>query len=129
MRRPRVCLRGPENRQRVDLGYEWLEEAEIFGFFELRASAQDLSDGSPFDADEARRRIAAQLDTLRNAGLRAAVLGAFGCGAFANPGDRVARLYREEIRERREHFDVIAFAVFDAGYGPNNYELFQGVFE
>jgi hypothetical protein len=88
--RQRVCIRGPEDRERADLGYEWLHRDEVFSYFELRASAQDLRDGSSFDPVEAQRRIAAQLDTLREAGVRTAVLGAFGCGAFQNPGARVA---------------------------------------
>ena len=125
--RPRVCIRGPEDRARDDLGYEWLERDEIFSFLELRASAQDLRDGSAFDALEARKRVAAQLDTLRGAGIRYAVLGAFGCGAFQNPAQQVARIYQEEILARQEHFSVIAFAIFAAGYGPGNYAPFAEV--
>lgn len=122
--RPRVCIRGPEDRNRRDLGYEWLEEDEIFSFFELRASAQDLRDGRTFDPSEARRRIEGQLDTLRDAQIRHAVLGAFGCGAFQNPAPEVARIYREEILARKEHFSIVAFAIFAAGYGPGNYAPF-----
>jgi hypothetical protein len=127
-RAPRVCIRGPEDRARPDLGYAWLAEDEVFPFFELRASAQDLRDGSSFDPNEARRRIAAQLDTARQRGVRHLVLGAFGCGAFRNPADRVARIYREEIEARRPDFTVIAFAIFAPGYGPDNYTPFAEVF-
>ena len=122
--RPRVCIRGPEDRASANLGYRWLPDEQVFPFFELRAAAQDLRDGSAFDSDDARRRIAAQLDTLRNHGLRHAVLSAFGCGAFRNPADRVAAIYRDEIAARAEHFDVIAFAIFAPGYGPDNYTPF-----
>ena len=125
--RPRVCIRGPEDRSSADLGYEWLSDQQVFPFFELRAAAQDLRDGSAFDPREARRRIAAQLDTLHIHGLRHAVLSAFGCGAFRNPADRVAAIYREEITRRAEHFDVIAFAIFAPGYGADNYALFAQV--
>lgn len=123
-KQPRVCLRGPEDRTRSDLGYAWLSHDEVFPFFELRASAQDLRGGIPFDAVEARHRIAAQLDTLRDANVRYAVLGAFGCGAFQNPAIEIARLYREEIDKRRGSFALIAFAIFSAGYGPDNYGPF-----
>jgi uncharacterized protein (TIGR02452 family) len=99
----------------------------VFPFFELRAAAQDLRDGSAFEMVDARRRIAAQLNTLRNHGLRHAVLGAFGCGAFRNPADRIAAIYRDEIAARAEHFDVIAFAIFAPGYGPDNYTPFARV--
>jgi hypothetical protein len=125
---PRVCLRGPDDRSRPDLGYAWLPDTEVFPFYELRAAAQDLRDGSQFSASNARKRIAAQLDTLLDHGVRHVVLGASGCGAFLNPAQRVAELYREEIHTRRHEFSVIAFAVYHAGYGPDNYTPFHQVF-
>lgn len=127
-RHSRVCIRGPEDRERSDLGYAWLGDDEVFPFFELRAAAQDLRGGAPFDVEEARRRIAAQLDTLRDAGIRHAVLSAFGCGAFQNPAAEVARLYREEITLRAPDFALIAFAIFAPGYGPDNYAPFAHAF-
>lgn len=122
---PRVCLRGPEARDREDLGYAWLPDEAVFPFYELRAAAVDRRDGAPFDPVEMRRRIAAQLDTLRSAGLRYAVLSAFGCGAFRNPAAEVARIYRDELLLRRADFDLIAFAIFHAGYGPDNFTPFR----
>jgi len=103
---PRVCIRGPEDRSRTDIGYHWLPEDQVFPFFELRAAARDLRDGSDFDPHDARGRICAQLDTLRDNQIRHAVLGAFGCGAFRNPAHRVAAIYREEIKARAAQFDV-----------------------
>ena len=96
----------------------------VFPFFELRAAAQDVRGGRPFDVDEARRRIAAQLDTLRCHRIRHAVLSAFGCGAFQNPAPVVASLYREELHRRVDAFDVVAFAIYAPGYGPDNYGPF-----
>ena len=122
--RPRVCIRGPEDRSRADLGYPWLAEEQVFPFFELRAAARDLRDGSDFDAQDTRRRVSAQLDTLRHHRIRHAVLGAFGCGAFCNPADRVARIFQEEIALRMADFSVVAFAIFRAGYGPDNFAPF-----
>jgi hypothetical protein len=126
-RNPRVCIRGPEDRARPDLGYAWLPEGEIFPFFELRAAAQDLRDGSAFDPGEARRRIVAQLETLRERRVRHVVLGAFGCGAFRNPAEQVARIYRDEIVARAADFAVVVFAIFSAGYGPDNFTPFAKV--
>ena len=43
-----MCIRGAEERERSDLGYRWLEDEEVFPFFELRSAALDLRDGTPF---------------------------------------------------------------------------------
>ena len=125
---PRTCIRGPENRALADLGYKWLAEDEIFPFYELRASAQDLRGGKPFNEKETRKRIKAQLNTLSLTGTRYAVLGAFGCGAFQNPPVEVARIYKEEINRRSEDFDLIAFAILNSERGKNNYQAFNTVF-
>ena len=66
------------------------------------------------------RRVAAQLDTLIEKGVRHAVLSAFGCGAFMNPAESVARCYRVELEARAEHSDKVVFAIFNPGYGPDN---------
>lgn len=124
---PRVCIRGAEIREAADLGYPWLPDDDVFPFYELRAAARDLRGGAQFDEGDARRRIAAQLDTLRAHGIRHVVLSAFGCGAFRNPAPTVARIYREEIAERERDFSVITFAIFAAGYGPDNYTPFRSV--
>lgn len=121
---PRVCIRGPEDRSLPGLGYAWLPDSDVFPFYELRAAAQDLRDGGAFDADDARRRIAAQFETLRRNGVRHAIWGAFGCGAFGNPAAAVAHLYREAIAARARDFEFIAFAIYSAGYGPDNYPPF-----
>ena len=123
--RPRVCIRGPEDRASHDLGYPWLGDDQIFPFLEMRAAAQDLRGGMTFSETEARRRIVAQFDTLKDHGIRHIVFGAFGCGEFRNPADRIARIYRDEVLKRTGHFSVIAFAIFHAGYGPNNFVPFQ----
>lgn len=125
---PRVCVRGPEDRAAADLGYEWLHEANVFPFYELRAAACDLRDGSAYDERATRHRVRAQLDTLKDAGVRHVVLSAFGCGAFRNPAERVAAAYAAELRGRASDFDVVAFAIFHAGYGPDNFAPFQRAF-
>jgi Uncharacterized protein conserved in bacteria (DUF2263) len=126
--RPRVCVRGAETPRGERLGYDWLPDDEVFPFYELRAAAQICRDGVQFDPAEARRRIAAQLDTLVDTGVRHAVLGAFGCGAFRNPAEVVARIYREELERRPEGFECVVFAIYDAGYGPDNATPFEREF-
>jgi hypothetical protein len=125
---PRICIRGPERSTEPALGYEWLANEDIFPFFELRASAQDLRDGSSFCEANMRKRVAAQLETLIAHNIRHVVFGAFGCGAFRNPAEKVATLYREEIAKRQNSFTVVVFGIYDAGYGPDNYTPFNKVF-
>jgi hypothetical protein len=122
----RVCLRGAENSEHPEL--PWLQDDEIFPFYELRAAADDLRDGRAFDPDGARVRIAAQLATLRESGVRFAVLSTFGCGAFRNPAPQVAHVYRTCIDEVRDSFALIAFAIFHPGYGPDNHQPFAEAF-
>ncbi len=128
-RHPRVCIRGAEESDQPNLGYRWLEENEAFSFYELRAAAQDLRRGDLFDPALARSKIAAQLDTLIHAKIRHAVLGAFGCGAFRNPADEVAAIYREEIELRRDAFSIIAFAIRQMSYEAYKFIAFQRVFD
>ncbi|MBK7778642.1 MAG: DUF2263 domain-containing protein [Sandaracinaceae bacterium] len=125
---PRVCVRGPEERGREDLGYGWLSEDEVFPFYELRAAAVDLRDGTHFDEREAQRRIEAQLHTLAEAHVTHAVLSAFGCGAFLNPAERVAVLYREALSSHGGALREVVFAVYAPGYGPDNYTPFARAF-
>ena len=61
--------------------------------------------------------------------MRHVVLSAFGCGAFKNPAHEVARIYREELHKRAVDFDVVSFAIYNAGYGPDNYDAFVQAFE
>jgi hypothetical protein len=55
-------------------------------------------------------------------------LSAFGCGAFRNPANRVARIYREELTHRADDFSLVAFAIFAPGYGPDNFTPFAHEF-
>ena len=125
----RVCIRGAEDRAAADLGYPWLEDEDVFPFYELRAAALDLRQpGSAYDHAETVRRCTAQLETLMASGVRHVVLSAFGCGAFRNPAARVAAAYREALTPRAEHFDLVAFGIFHAGYGPDNFAPFEREF-
>ena len=75
------------------------------------------------------RRVAAQFDTLQDAGVTHAVLSAFGCGAFMNPADKVARAYREELARGGRGLRDVTFAIFDPGYATGNFATFAEVFE
>ena len=80
--------------------------------------------------ENTRKRIEAQLHTLRDNGVKYVVLSAFGCGAFQNPPTEIAALYRSVISDRCKDFHVIAFAIFAPGYGSDkNFDVFEKEFK
>ena len=52
------------------------------------------------------------------------VLGAFGCGAFRNPPEIVAKAYRELLPEFDGSFERVEFAVYCTPQARGNYETF-----
>ena len=73
--------------------------------------------------DEGKRE--AQVATLIKNGVRHVVLSAFGCGAFKNEPNDIALAYKAAVERHKASFAVIAFAIFYAGHGENNYEIFK----
>ena len=57
------------------------------------------------------------------------ILGAFGCGAFANDPSVVAQAYRQAIVPYRARFDVIEFAIYCRDYETENYDAFYDMFQ
>ncbi|MBR1673371.1 MAG: TIGR02452 family protein [Eubacterium sp.] len=53
------------------------------------------------------------------------VLGAFGCGAFRNAPEVVARAYRTVVEEFIKYFDIIEFAIFCRDFDTTNYSIFH----
>lgn len=140
---PRVCVRGRElarSRDRISSpdDYKWLAESEIFPFYELRSAALDRRGEVdrwgvmlPMREDEQHEtawRVRAMLQTLKNANVRHVVFGAFGCGAFNNPAEVVAHIFKKELHDFANDFDVVAFGIYHAGYGPRNIDPFRTAF-
>lgn len=53
------------------------------------------------------------------------ILGAFGCGAFKNPPEIVAKVFRKVIEEYIGYFEVIEYAVFHTEREAANYNAFS----
>merc|ERR1711933_112846 len=70
-------------------------------------------------------RIRGVLHAAKTSGFTKLVLGAWGCGAFGNPPDHVAKIFREELSsaEFRGAFRQIVFAIIDPR-GDGNYHPF-----
>ena len=55
------------------------------------------------------------------------VLGAFGCGAFQNNPEVVARAYKTALQEFPMVFRQIEFAVYCPPSGSRNYDVFKRI--
>ena len=86
----------------------------------LSAAAQDLRDykphyAGPFDESITRQKARAVLWAAASHGHDVIVLGAFGCGAFCNPSERMASIFAELLDPTRGEFGgrfrVVAFAI------------------
>lgn len=111
----RCCFR-PNEKIRNDLINETfiLPQYRVFPFFELRVAAINRDKRtrySDIEKHEMTKRIIAIFNTLKHANVRHVVLGAFGCGAFNNPPDEVANIFKRVINKFINDFDVIAFAI------------------
>lgn len=53
------------------------------------------------------------------------VLGAFGCGAFQNDPNVVAKAYRDALKEYGGYFDLIEFAIYCREWETENYDAFR----
>ena len=56
------------------------------------------------------------------------ILGAFGCGAFKNPPEVVAKVFLQITAEYCRHFETIEYAVFHTDRETENYKAFKRAF-
>ena len=57
------------------------------------------------------------------------VLGAFGCGAFANDPRVVAKAMFDALKEFVGCFDLVEFAAYCRSYETENYDAFVHAYE
>lgn len=55
------------------------------------------------------------------------ILGAFGCGVFANPPEVVVAAFNEVLPEFRYHFETIEFGVYTTRMDAPNYQAFRKI--
>ena len=55
------------------------------------------------------------------------ILGAFGCGAFRNPPEVVARAMKKAMEEYCNAFETIEFAVYCPPRDDSNYQTFRKI--
>lgn len=128
-----TILRGSEKE-----GYPFLVpsfEAAIITCAALRYPALTTDRKYKYAEDEEsmRQKVRVILKGAEKAGCDACVLSAFGCGAFGNPPEEVARLFHEEIATVK--LQKVCFCIFNdhnAGRAHNprgNYLPFKKAFE
>lgn len=62
-----------------------------------------------------------------NEGAEVLILGAFGCGAFCNPPQIVANIFKQVQQNYLHVFDTIEYAVFHTEWEKENYRVFKSV--
>lgn len=97
-------------------------------YFQSTIILSDMRIGFPKDVELVKDKIRQVLRLMALHGTSCCVLGALGCGVFANPPKRVAQLFRNVILEDefRGRFDEVVFAILDRGLG-GNFEIFRDV--
>lgn len=122
-------LRKPEGER-----FQWMEAVETLHFISSAAyHPGNRPQNAQASEDGMKQKIRMQVATAMQHGCNALVLGAFGCGAFQNPPEVVARLTREVLMEDfcRGAFQHISFAVYvspGSVRDQNNLVAFQQAF-
>ena len=110
-----ITIAAPDLRKKSNIhaalvgGGSFMNHAELFGYHVKRAIHMLTC------------AAAKHADTL--------VLGAFGCGAFENDPEVVARAYKVALQEFPKVFKRIVFAVYCPPGGSKNYDVFKKTFE
>jgi uncharacterized protein (TIGR02452 family) len=114
------------------------KEAEGFALIDnpfhldfIACAAQHLVYEDDFNEQLTRDKISLIYRIARKTGHRTMVLGALGCGAFHNPPEKVAQLFKTVLADKEFNgcFDRIVFAVLNDHNGAANYQTFKKVFE
>lgn len=74
-----------------------------------------------------KKRMSRILDIAKVNGAEVVILGAFGCGAFQNSPDVVARAMKETVKKYLYSFEIIEFAVYCPPGNTKNYDAFKRI--
>lgn len=72
-----------------------------------------------------KKRMSRVLDIAKMNGAEVMILGAFGCGAFQNSPDVVARAMQGVAKDYLHSFKIIEFAVYCPPRDTKNYDVFK----
>ena len=74
------------------------------------------------------KRMRRVLEIAAKKGNDVVILGAFGCGAFRNPPEVVAKAMKTVMEEYSNAFETIEFAVYCPPRDDSNYQTFKKIF-
>ena len=107
-----------------------MDKADWFNVDVITSSAPEL--GYQYDLKTYRELIYNRLEKIvqvaKKENVEALILGAYGCGAFHNPPEVVATVFKMLLKQY--HFETVEFAVYcneDSKF--SNYQIFKTIFE
>ena len=124
-----------------DKNYEYLDKPFVVDILTIAALKKPMltKDGTLNDADKdiVRDKIRTMLNLALDWENDSVVFGAFGCGAYKNPPEEIAKLFKEVINEPnyKNKLKKIVFAILDDGnahreHNPRgNFLPFKEIFE
>lgn len=74
------------------------------------------------------KRLSRILEVVAAGGNDVVILGAFGCGAFENPPEVVAKASKKVIERYKRSFKIIEFAIYCSPRDEQNYTVFRKAF-
>ena len=113
-----------------------MEEADWYGMDVITCAAPDVRQlGDPAQFSPTMEELRALHEIRWRCILSAAakheadvvILGAFGCGVFANPPELVAEAFNNVLPEFEHHFEAIEFAVYCRSKADANYRAFSRI--
>lgn len=125
---PSVCVFKSDERAPLVL-----PENERFFTDVIVSAAPHLGSSTIVDRDELKkvlkRRLEKVLQVAQKNNVDVLILGAYGCGAFHNPPDVVAEVFKELLNQY--YFETVEFAVFvrKDDYKNSNYDIFNNIGE
>eukprot|EP00026_Physarum_polycephalum_P008685 Phypoly_transcript_08780.p1 GENE.Phypoly_transcript_08780~~Phypoly_transcript_08780.p1 ORF type:complete len:438 (+),score=128.42 Phypoly_transcript_08780:151-1464(+) len=109
-------------RSSEEQGYAFKTVPESISFVSVAAYSNPPTETLPSEevvlskkiAQLTRKKIETIFKIAIHNGHDALVLGAFGCGAYCNPAQHIAKLFNEALAIYKSHFRKVVFAILDA---------------
>lgn len=124
--------------------YKTLQESDYFRVDVITCAAPNLREvpANSFNRDEGKpiqlsdeelykvhyKRAIKIMEVACANNVEVLILGAFGCGAFRNNPNVVAKAYKDAVEHFRHAFKEIEFAVYCPPKDPTNYNEFRAAF-